>query len=102
MQIPVLEDIVECLGQRIIPSTEIDSLGLYDPDILTIFYNPIKIQSKDEFILTILHEIIHRLDLDEELDNNQTELLAEYLSANKQIRTTIRKHFKTELKRYKY
>ncbi len=101
MKIPTLCDIVNCLTQlEVKKANTLPSLGLYCPDLLEIRYNPKRIRSQDEFILTIIHECVHHLDPDFELEEKHTELLAEYLCSNKRIRSYIRRCFSKELKKY--
>lgn len=99
MKVPTLNNIIECLIELDVKkSYKIEESGLYCPDISEIKYNPKRIITREEFLLTILHECIHHLDMDNELQEKHTELLAEYLISNKAIKTYLKQYFSKEIK----
>jgi len=101
LRVPSIEDIVECSVELdLVRTYKKGRFGEYDPQHSKVRFNPKLIASKDEFVLTILHEYVHHLDIFDELDELQTELLAEYLQSNKAIRTYLERYFNKEVKTY--
>lgn len=96
-----LEKIIEVLGELdFVCSYKINVAGLYCPDELKVRYNPKKIQDEKEFILTVLHEIVHHLDFFNRLGECGTEGLAEKLAKHNEITEYIQTFFSKEIKRY--
>jgi hypothetical protein len=96
-----LEEIVDSLIELVIKSNRVlPSLGVYMPDKQMIMYNPYLIDDKPQFILTILHEIVHHQDFLSELSEAETEMEAERLYKNRNIRAYLDNYLSDHIQRW--
>jgi hypothetical protein len=96
-----LEDLVyslEDLSVRI--DYKLNIAGVYDPGRMCINYNPKRIIDKDDFFKTILHEIIHHVDDEDKLTDNEVEKSAEQNLKNEDLKDYLEMYFTKEVKKY--
>jgi len=78
-----LDDIIGCSQELDITcKPRLPVAGIYCPDLLEVHYNPRRIQNRQEFIVTLLHEFVHHIDIEGKLSEPQTEQYAEKLKRN--------------------
>ena len=95
-----LEDVVEALTEcDVKPKRRKHWFGLYDPSCDTIWYNPSMIASKEEFVLTILHEIAHHT-YPEETNEGVIENIALSSYDDMVLSGYVMAYFEREIRRY--
>jgi predicted SprT family Zn-dependent metalloprotease len=96
-----LQKIIDALDElEFVCSYRIEDAGLYCPEESKIKYNPRKIKDKEDFILTILHEIVHHLDISSRLGEYGTENHAENLIKKRDIVEYLETYFSEEIQRH--
>lgn len=96
-----LEQIVESLNElEFKPTRDKHRFGLYCPDLYEVRFSLYMNASADEFVMTILHELVHHMDDDMKFDETETERLAELLYDDPKINNYMRGYFSSEISMY--
>ena len=95
-----LEEIVDALTEcDVKPKRRQTWFGLYDPEDITIYFNPDMIASKEEFVLTIFHEIAHHTYPEEESER-VIEGIAQSTYDHTSLSDYVMAYFEREIRRY--
>ena len=96
-----LEDVVYGLEDLIVKvDYKLGIAGIYDPNRDCINYNPKRIIDKTDFFITILHELIHHLDTNMKLTEDEVEKSAERNLKTEEIKDYLEIFFTEEVKKY--
>ncbi len=96
-----LEELVYSLEDLIVKvNYRLGVAGVYDPENDRINYNPKRIIDKTDFFITILHEVIHHLDEEQKLTENDIEKSAELSLKNDDILYYLEIFFTKEIEKY--
>ena len=94
-----LEELIDHLEELEVKTNyKLKIAGVYDPGKRVIYYNPKRIIDKDDFFMTILHEVIH--DLEDNLNDEDVEKSAEQNLKNEDLRNYLEIYFTNEVKKY--
>lgn len=94
-----LEELVASLKRlKVKKDCRIKDAGCYDKETMSIFYNPHNILSKNDFFVTILHEVAHHLE--EDLSEDAVENSAKQNLKKEKIKEFLKIYFADEIKKY--
>lgn len=89
-----VEELEEIIGQyHFSKDCSMPHAGLCRPEDREIRYNPLEIDSKREFYLTLLHEIVHAVDAYSDLTEDEIEQIAEESYRDKELLSYLKKQF---------
>lgn len=76
-------------------SSKLKYAGMYFPDVERIFINPKNVEDVDDFLVTLLHEVVHYYDMKngEMLSDPEVEISARYNYNKSELQDYLKKHY---------